>query len=63
MSTTAWRVVVWVLGVVSLMLLVKSGAASFAKPGIFNWEFLGFVLSTAAFSECVRADERLKIHG
>lgn len=63
MSISAWRVVLWVLGVIALYLVVQTGAASFAKAGVLNWEFLGFVLSTAAFSECVRADERLKING
>lgn len=63
MSINAWRIVLWVLGVIALFLLVKTGTASFAKAGIFNWEFLGFVLSTVAFTECVRADERLKING
>lgn len=61
MSIAAWRVVLWVLGVIALYLVVTTGAASFAKPGIFNWEFLAFVLSTMAFTSAVRLDERLSL--
>jgi hypothetical protein len=59
-SINGWRVVLWILSVLSLVLLVKLGHESLGKEGILNWEFVGFVLSNMAFTECIRADERLK---
>jgi hypothetical protein len=59
-SVSVARVVLWALGIVALFLLVTMGHASFEKQGIFNWEFVGFLLSYGALDQCIRADERLK---
>lgn len=60
MSITAWRVVVWILGVLSLAGLVAAGHASWAKQGIFNVEFLAFVLSNMAYIKCIETEYRLR---
>lgn len=60
MNVGTARFLLWVISVFALVLLVYMGHKSFENRGILNLEFLGFVLSTAAFTECIRADERLK---
>lgn len=60
MSVTASRVAVWVLAVISLVLLIKSGAAMLAKPGFFTLEFLAFALSNVAYIKCIQVEQKLK---
>lgn len=61
MSIAAWRVILWVLGILFLTMVVMTGHASFEKAGLLNWEFLAFVLSVMALDQSIRLDERLKM--
>lgn len=61
MSIVGWRIVIWVLSVLSLVSLVYTGHKSFETPGMLNWEFVAFVLSTIAYTKCIRLDEKLSI--